>query len=114
MISTCVRMTVEWLIPAGQTRAITTALHSMAEDARSVQSCITCSVSSDARSRGLVRYVEEWDSEDDLRHRVQSPAFRHLLTLMEDSAQPPRVEFTLGQSTRGREFLRELRSQSRR
>jgi quinol monooxygenase YgiN len=110
MITTTVRMTVEWLVPAGQTRAITTALHAMADDVRSAQSCITCAVSSDARSRGLVRYVEEWESEDDLRRRVQSPPFRHLLTLMEDSAQPPRVEFALGHATRGRDFLHELRS----
>ena len=109
MVSTSVRMTVEWLVPVGQTRAITVALHAMAAEIHSPQSIITCSVSSDTRGRGVVRYVEEWESEEDLRRRILAPTFRQLITLMEDSTQPPRVEFALGHGTRGRDFLQEVR-----
>lgn len=109
MSAASVRMTVEWTVPIAQTRAITSALHSLAAMVRSVQSCITCSVSSDAASRGLVRYEEEWLSEDDLRRRLRSPEFLQLATLMEDTTQPPRVEFAIDGATRGRDFLVEVR-----
>src|SRR5881227_1347027 len=66
MLSTCVRMTIEWFVPLGQTRPITMALHSLAADTRTTRGCIGCSVSTDIGNRGTIRYVEEWQTEDDL------------------------------------------------
>ena len=57
MLSTSVRMTIEWFVPLGQTRPITMALHSLAADTRTTRGCIGCSVSTDIGNRGAVRYV---------------------------------------------------------
>ena len=110
MASTRVRMTIEWLIPIGQTRAINNALHSVASEVRTMRGCAGCSVSTDLGNRGIVRYTEEWLTEAGLRERLLSDTFAHLLTLIDDAMQPPRVEFTLRNETRGLDFLEEVRA----
>ena len=111
MLATSVRMTIEWwLVPLGQLRPITIALHSVAAETRTTRGCLGCSVASDIGVRGTVRYIEEWLTEDDLRQRVGSDTFIHLVTLMEDTAQPPRIEFALAHQTRGLDFVEEVRA----
>jgi len=110
MCSTCVRMTIEWFVPLGQTRPITMALHSVAAETRTTRGCIGCSVSTDIGNRGLVRYSEEWLTEADLREHVQSDTFAQLVTLIEGATQTPRVEFTLAHVTRGLDFVQEVRA----
>ena len=109
MRSIGVRMTIEWVVPLGQTRAITMALHALADDARGAHGCIGCSVSTDIGSRGTVRYVEEWRSEDDLRLRLRSDTFSQLATLIDQAERPPRIEFALADGTRGLDFVVEVR-----
>jgi len=103
-------MTIEWLVPIGQSRPFTMALHSLAAETRPTHGCVGCSVATDIGKRGTVRYVEEWSSENDLRQRVLSDSFDHLVSLMEDAPQPPRVEFKLGRETRGLDFVAEVRA----
>jgi quinol monooxygenase YgiN len=109
MFSTRVHMTIEWFVPLGQTRAMTMALHSVAAETRAMRGCVGCSVAADLGNRGVVRYAEEWQTEDDLRLRLRSESFSHLATLIEDTTQPPRIEFTLPHETRGFDFVEEVR-----
>jgi quinol monooxygenase YgiN len=102
-------MTIEWALPLGQTRPITMALHSLAAETRTTRGCVGCSVSTDIGNRGLVRYTEEWLTEEDLRQRVRSESFAHLVSLMEDGTQAPRIEFALDHQTRGLDFVEEVR-----
>ena len=103
-------MTIEWFVPLGQTRPITLALHSLAADTRTTRGWLGCSVSSDIGQRGAVRYVEEWQTEEDLRRRLRSDTFSQLVTLIEGAVQPPRIEFTLDHETRGLDFMDEVRA----
>ena len=110
MGSTSVRMSVEWYVPTGQARPITMALHSLANETRTMRGCIGCSVSTDFANQGAIRYTEEWLSEEDLRERVLADTFVQLVTMMEESLEPPRVEFVLGHGTRGLDFVEEVRA----
>jgi quinol monooxygenase YgiN len=109
MFSTCVRMMIEWFVPVGQTRPIMVALHSLAEETRATSGCIGCSVTTDIGNRGTMRYTEEWLTEEDLRRHMQSDTFSHLVTLIEDATQAPRIEFKLANQTRGIDFVEEVR-----
>jgi quinol monooxygenase YgiN len=111
MSFTHVRMTIEWSVPIGQTRPIAMALYSLAADVRPTLGCVSCSVSTDIAEHGVVRYAEEWRTEEDLRLRVNADTFVQLITLMEESAQPPQIEFALARGTRGIEFVEEVRSE---
>ena len=103
-------MTIEWLVPLGQTRPMTMTLHSLAAATRGEHGCVGCSVSTDIGKRGTVRYTEEWQTEDDMRHRVRSDTFGYVMALIEDAADQPRVEFTLPRVTRGLDFIEEIRA----
>ena len=103
-------MQIEWFVPLGQTRSITMALHSVAAETRPTHGCVGCSVSTDIGNRGVVTYTEEWLTEEDLRLRLQSESFCHLVTLIEDATQPPRIEFTLAHETRGLDYVEEVRA----
>ena len=101
---------IEWFVPLGQARPLTMALHSIAAETRTIHGCAGCSVSTDMAERGKVRYTEAWQTEDDLRQRMQSETFSQLIMLIEDSTQPPRIEFTLLHETRGFDFVAEVRT----
>ncbi len=86
----------------------------MMDEARAFHGCVGCFVSTHIRDRGVVRYIEEWRTEEDLRSRVRSSAFTGLAALMEDAARPPRVEFALPRGNRGLDFVEEVqRSRTR-
>ena len=109
MFSSVVRMTVEWFVPIGQTRPITMALHTLAADTQTAHGCIGCSVTTEIGTRGTVCYTEEWLTEEDLRHRLQSDSFAQLVALIEHASQRPRIEFLLAHETRGLDFVEEVR-----
>jgi quinol monooxygenase YgiN len=100
-------LTVEWFVPLGQARPITLALHAMMADTRRSHGCLGCSVSTGLADRGTVRYIEEWQTEEDLRCRLDSNSFRELVALIEDATEPPLVEFTLPEGTRGLDYVEE-------
>jgi len=101
-------MTVSWLTPIAQAQRITEALHSMIDQTRAVHGCLGCSITTRISKRALVRYTEEWESEEDLRRRVRSSAFTDVATLMESAIKPPRVEFALHNGIRGLDFVEEV------
>jgi quinol monooxygenase YgiN len=106
-------MIVTWFVPLGQARPITSALHALMADARTVHGCTGCFVSTGMRDQGTVQYVEEWASEEDLRLRLESDAFRALATLIEEATESPNVEFVLPEGTRGLEYVEEVRKSRR-
>jgi quinol monooxygenase YgiN len=54
-------------------------------------------------------YTEEWISEAAMRDRVRSQAFTMLLGIIE-SVQQPRVQFDFVSTTRGLDYLAEVRT----
>jgi hypothetical protein len=59
----------------------------------------------------MVRYVEEWHTEADMRRRVRSEQFTSLLSVAE-SAQEPQVHFDFVTITRGLDYVEEARAGS--
>ena len=55
-----------------------------------------------------VHYMEEWATEADMRRRVQSDLFTSLLGIVE-AAREPRVQFDFVDSTRGLDYVAEVR-----
>ncbi len=56
-----------------------------------------------------VRYVEEWQTEADMRRRVRSDAFTPVLTIVESGVQNE-VQFDFVTRTRGLDYVAEMRS----
>ena len=82
------------------------ALRFLAVGTRLEPGCVACSAWSDANG---VRYVEEWMTEADMRRRVRSDAFTSVLSIVE-SATEPRVRFDFIATTRGLDYVAEVRN----
>lgn len=70
--------------------------------------CRECSVWVDPDY--TVHYVEEWESEADMRQRVRSSRFTSLLGVIECAHGPPRVQFDFVTSTRGLDYVTQVRN----
>jgi quinol monooxygenase YgiN len=58
-----------------------------------------------------VHYLERWATEDDMRRRVRSPSFTSLLVVMEHARDTPEVQFDFVTTTRGLDFVAEVRGE---
>ena len=67
--------------------------------------CLLCSAWSDFDA---LHYVEEWATETDMRRHVCSDRFTSLLLILEASKHP-RVQFDFVTSTRGLDYVAEVR-----
>jgi quinol monooxygenase YgiN len=72
--------------------------------------CLGCSAWTDTDS--TVHYVEEWATECDVRRHVRSDRFTSLLTVLESAKDPPQVQFDFVTTTRGLDFVAEVREQT--
>ena len=85
------------------------ALRFLAVSARLEQGCQGCSAWVDPDM--TVRYAEEWATEEDMRRRVRSDGFTYVLAVVE-SAQEPQVQFDFVTSTRGLDYVAEVRAET--
>ena len=63
-------------------------------------------------AEAIVRYTELWATEPDMRRRVRSEQFTSLLGVVE-SAREAAVQFDFVTSTRGLDYIEEVRGQPR-
>ena len=110
MLSTSVRLTVEWFVPLGEATAIAAALHSLMVTVRGERGCLRSSLSTDVGERVTLRYIQHWQSEEDLKRHLQSGAFASLAGLVEGATDPPRIEFALPGGIRGLDYVEEFGS----
>jgi quinol monooxygenase YgiN len=83
------------------------ALRYLGVSTRLEPGCLICSSWMDQDS--TVRYLEEWATEADMRRRVRSDHFTSLLAVVE-SAQEPIVQFDFVDTTRGLDYVAEVRT----
>ena len=72
--------------------------------------CCDCSVWVNPDS--MVHYVEEWQTEADMRCRVRSSHFTSLLGVIESAQRLPHVQFDFVNNTRGLEYVAQVRNSS--
>jgi quinol monooxygenase YgiN len=103
-----VRMNIQWLVPVGKTRSMTEALHLLMSSTRAEPGCLACSVAADVADKGVIRYSEEWASEEALQRQFTTDRFKSLIALVENATETPIVEFLLPTGTRGLEYVEEV------
>ena len=76
---------------------------------RAAPGCAGCSVSTEMGALVVIRYVESWKNETDLRRQVRSHRFSALAELIEHATENPHVVFTLPGGSRGLDYAEEVR-----
>jgi quinol monooxygenase YgiN len=102
-----VRLTVTLSASANYVQDLVEAFRFLMVSTRLDHGCLGCSVWSEPDSS--VHYVEEWSTEEDIRRRVGSDRFTSVLALLEAVREPPRVQFDFVSSTRGLDYVAEVR-----
>ena len=110
MKSDPVQMTLKWSAPPGELRTIAATLQGLMAATRAEPGCAGCSLLTRMGSRAVVQYVEEWNTEDDLKRQLRSERFGVLAELMEQASERPTVEFALTTgATYGLEYAEAVR-----
>jgi quinol monooxygenase YgiN len=101
-------MTAQWTVRPEQTSAIASALQGLMLATRHELGCVGCLLETEVGDRVTLRYEELWQTEADLRRRIQSVLFAQLAGLVEYATDQPRIEFVLPEGTRGLEYADEV------
>jgi quinol monooxygenase YgiN len=101
------RLTVGLTVTSARSaRELLDALRFLMLGTRLEPGCVGCSAWTDPD--WMVRYVEEWATEADMRRRVRSDRFTSLLAVVE-SASEPQVRFDFVTTTRGLDYVAQVR-----
>ena len=102
-----VRLTVTLRPSARSVQELVEAFRFLMVRTRLEPGCLGCSVWTEPNSS--VHYVEEWSTEEDIRRRVVSDRFTSVLSLIESVREPPHVQFDFVYTTRGLDYVAEVR-----
>ena len=105
-----VRLAVELATPARGTQQLIHALRFLASPTSLEPGCLGCHVWTEDNDESLVRYEEEWATEDAMRLRVRSEQFTRLLEVLESLPAAPRVQFDFVTESRGLDYVEEVRN----
>ncbi len=72
--------------------------------------CLNCGFYADTRDEGILCYVEDWQTEEDLQRHIRSEDYRKFLALIDLSTEPPDLKFHRVSETFGIEYLTQVRS----
>jgi quinol monooxygenase YgiN len=104
-----VRLAVVLAAPARGTQQLVQALRFLALPTSFEPGCLGCRVLAEDNDEALVRYEEEWATEEALRLHVRSERFTQLLEVLESVPEAPRVQFDFVTETRGLDYVEEVR-----
>jgi quinol monooxygenase YgiN len=104
-----VRLAVALAAPASGTNQVVHALRLLASPTRIEPGCLGCRVWTEDPEQSIVRYEEEWATEDAMRRRVRSERFTRLLEVLESASAPPFVQFDFVTKRRGLDYVAEVR-----
>ena len=108
-----VRLTVTLVTSPTGAGLLLDAFRSLMVPTRLEPGCLGCLVWEETDDDTTLHYAEEWATEADMRRRVRSDRFTSLLAVMEAAVAPPQVQFDFVTTTRGLDYVEEVRQCSR-
>ena len=99
------------LFPSPRQRAeLIEILRSVQDLTRPLHGCSACWLSENDFLHNDVRYLEQWESQQELYDHIRSNIYRRVLAAMELSKKPPEVRFYFSSENKGFELIESLRS----
>ena len=84
-------------------------LRSLIEPTRVEHGCISCRLYREVTEQGVLTWVEEWETHEDLERHLQSPRYKKILAALDMSDTQPEVRFETVVETRGMQLIEEAR-----
>ena len=104
-----VRLAVVLAAPVRGSQQLVDALRFLALPISFEPGCLGCRVSTADNDASVVRYEEEWATEEAMRLRVRSERFTRFLEVLESATEVPSVQFDFVTETRGLDYVEEVR-----
>ena len=98
------------LVRPEQTREITGALGALVRRARQDRGCLHADLCQVVGQPHHLLVRSDWSDENALKRYVRSRDFTQLLAILDMAVEPPALEFTLGGTTRGLDYVAEIRA----
>ena len=106
MIMSCIE-----IVPADNRRQDILQILQFVESAvRTNPGCTCTAIYEKLGQNDTILYVEQWESERELRSRIQSRAYLPILNAIDLAREEPKISFHEVTSTRSMELIEELRT----
>ena len=105
MITSTIRITASEN-PNGE---IIRVLRSLIEPTRVESGCISCGLYKDLHDPGIIIWVEEWNTQDNLERHLRSPQYKQILAAFDMSDSQPDMRFNTVVKTKGMRLVAEAR-----
>jgi len=100
-----VRLAITLAAQRGQAKGLTIAFRAVMSQALATRGCLGVHLCADLNNPDVLHYCERWPTELELRDRVRSRHFSHLIAVLEVAAAPPRIEIEFVSNTLGLEYI---------
>ncbi len=88
-------------------------LRSLIEPTRVEAGCISCRLYHEAGRPNAITWVEEWETEEDLRRHLRSEIYRKILATLDMAEEEPEIYFNTVAETKGMQLIEEALGASR-
>ncbi len=105
MITSTIRITAS----ENSNGEIVRVLRSLIEPTRVQTGCVSCGLYRDLHDPGIIFWVEEWNTQDDLERHLRSPQYKKILAAFDMSEAQPDMRFNTVVETRGMQLIAEAR-----
>ncbi len=87
-------------------------LRSLIEPTRVETGCMSCRLYHERDDPNTVTWIEEWQSEDDLKRHLRSPQYKKILAALDMANVEPEIRFDTVVETAGMRLIEEARGQN--
>jgi quinol monooxygenase YgiN len=104
-----IELVLEITSRAGSLPSTVQALGMVMFQAKMEHACLDCRLYSEIGNPKSLRYVEQWQTLEELESQVRSQRFGMLLAIMETAASPPKLEIRTISEQRDLEYVSAVR-----
>ena len=101
--------TLSVVVPPARRQEIVEVFSSLLGPVRAEPGCRSSELYQQVDDGNVLRYVEEWETPEQLERHMRSARYERLLAIMEAAAERPVLRYDHIASTRGLDYLEEVR-----
>jgi quinol monooxygenase YgiN len=89
-------------------------LRSLIEPTRVEAGCISCRLYHEEGEPTVITWVEEWQTEEDLKRHLKSPRYKKILVALDMAEAEPEIRFNTVVESKGMQLIEEARGVGKR
>ena len=108
-VATLITSTIRITASENPDGEIVRVLRSLIEPTRVETGCISCGLYKDLHDPGIIVWVEEWKTQEDLERHLRSRQYKKVLAAFDMSSSQPEMRFNTVVETKGMQLIADAR-----